>query len=113
MTALPEPLVISIDAMGGDHGPSVVAPAVARVVKEGVPKGGVHREGGSFWDGRPLRFLLHGDEAALEAAIAKLPALAGRVEIRHTERGDRRRTKSPPRPCAAARAPACGTRSRR
>ncbi len=86
MTALPEPLVISIDAMGGDHGPSVVAPAVARVVKEGVPKGGVHREGGSFWDGRPLRFLLHGDEAALETAIAKLPVLAGHVEIRHAER---------------------------
>jgi glycerol-3-phosphate acyltransferase PlsX len=83
---LPDPLVISIDAMGGDHGPSVVAPAVARVVKEGVPKGGVHREGGGAWDGRPLRFLLHGDEAALTAAVAKLPALQGRVEIRHAER---------------------------
>jgi phosphate acyltransferase len=86
VTALPEPLVISIDAMGGDHGPSVVAPAVARVVKEGVPERGVHREGGGSWDGRPLRFLLHGDEAALKAAVAKLPALAGHVEIRHAER---------------------------
>ena len=66
--------MISIDAMGGDHGPSVVAPAVARVVKEGVPKGGVHRDGGGS-DGRPLRFLLHGDEAALKTALAKLPAL--------------------------------------
>jgi glycerol-3-phosphate acyltransferase PlsX len=63
-------LVISIDAMGGDHGPSVVAPAVARVVKEGVN----------------ARFLLHGDETALKAAIAKLPGLEGRIELRHADR---------------------------
>jgi glycerol-3-phosphate acyltransferase PlsX len=83
---VPDPLVISIDAMGGDHGPSVVAPAVARVVKEGVPKGGVHRETGGSYDGRPLRFLLHGDETALKVAVGKLPALDGHVEIRHAER---------------------------
>ncbi|MFI4936773.1 MAG: phosphate acyltransferase PlsX [Caulobacterales bacterium] len=65
-----DPLVISIDAMGGDHGPSVVAPAVARVVKAGSA----------------ARFLLHGDEKALSAALAKLPVLEGRVEIRHAER---------------------------
>ncbi|HEX3918411.1 MAG TPA: phosphate acyltransferase PlsX [Caulobacteraceae bacterium] len=65
-----EPLVISIDAMGGDRGPAVVAPAVAQVIGEG----------------RAVRFLLHGDETALKAAIAKLPALEGRVEIRHSER---------------------------
>jgi glycerol-3-phosphate acyltransferase PlsX len=85
---LPE-LVISIDAMGGDHGPSVVAPAVARVIKEGVPKEGVHRESGSRPDRRenpPLRFLLHGDQAALKSAVARLPALDGHVEIRHAER---------------------------
>jgi glycerol-3-phosphate acyltransferase PlsX len=67
---VPDPLVISIDAMGGDHGPSVVAPAVARVVKEGLD----------------ARFLLHGDEAQIKAALAKLPGLDGRVEIRHAER---------------------------
>jgi glycerol-3-phosphate acyltransferase PlsX len=67
---VPDPLVISIDAMGGDHGPSVVAPAVARVLKQGVS----------------ARFLLHGDERALKAAIAKLPALQGHVEIRHTDK---------------------------
>jgi glycerol-3-phosphate acyltransferase PlsX len=83
---VPDPLVISIDAMGGDHGPSVVAPAVARVVKEGVPKGGVHRETGGAFDGRPLRFLLHGDEPALKAAVGKLPALDAHVEIRHADR---------------------------
>jgi glycerol-3-phosphate acyltransferase PlsX len=63
-------LVISIDAMGGDHGPSVVAPAVARVVKDGLD----------------ARFLLHGDETALQAAVAKLPALHGHIDIRHTDK---------------------------
>jgi glycerol-3-phosphate acyltransferase PlsX len=83
---VPDPLVISIDAMGGDHGPSVVAPAVARVVKEGVPRGGVHRESGGAFDGRPLRFLLHGDGTLLKAAVGKLPALDAHVEIRHADR---------------------------
>ena len=77
--------MISIDAMGGDHGPSVVAPAVARVVKEGVGRAGVHREG-VIAHSRPLRFLLHGDEVALKSAVAKLPGLEGQVEIRHAER---------------------------
>ena len=77
--------MISIDAMGGDFGPSVVAPAVARVVKEGVGRAGVHREG-VIAENRPLRFLLHGDEAALKSAVGKLPALEGHVEIRHAER---------------------------
>jgi len=67
---VPQPLVISIDAMGGDHGPSVVAPGVARAVKDGLA----------------ARFLLHGDPAALEAALAKLPAIAGMLEIRPAER---------------------------
>jgi len=64
------PLVISIDAMGGDHGPAVVVPAIARAVNQGLD----------------ARFLLHGDEAALKAALAKLPAIQGRVEIRHTDK---------------------------
>jgi len=67
---VPQPLVISIDAMGGDHGPSVVTPGVARAVKDGLV----------------ARFLMHGDQAALESAIAKLPAIAGMVEIRHADR---------------------------
>ena len=62
--------VISIDAMGGDHGPSVVAPAVVRVLKEGLA----------------ARFLLHGDERTLKAALARLPVAADRVEIRPAER---------------------------
>jgi glycerol-3-phosphate acyltransferase PlsX len=67
--AVPE-LVISIDAMGGDHGPSVVVPAVARAVKLGLN----------------ARFLLHGDEAVLKVALAKAPTLEGRIEIRHTDK---------------------------
>jgi glycerol-3-phosphate acyltransferase PlsX len=63
-------LVISIDAMGGDHGPDVVVPALARAVKDGVA----------------ARFLLHGDEARLTPALAKLPTLAGRYEVRHTDK---------------------------
>jgi glycerol-3-phosphate acyltransferase PlsX len=82
---LPDPLVISIDAMGGDFGPSVVAPAVARVVKEGVGRAGVHREGVIASD-RPLHFLLHGDQNALKSAVAKLPALGGHIEIRHADK---------------------------
>jgi glycerol-3-phosphate acyltransferase PlsX len=72
--AVPElvnpPLMISIDAMGGDHGPAVVVPAIARVVEQGLD----------------ARFLLHGDETVLKAALARLPRLAGRVEIRHTDK---------------------------
>jgi glycerol-3-phosphate acyltransferase PlsX len=63
-------LVISIDAMGGDHGPSVVAPAVA-LAAQALPD---------------ARFLLHGDEAAIAAKVAHHPSLKDRVEIRHTER---------------------------
>ena len=67
---MPDPLVISIDAMGGDHGPSVVVPALARVVRDGLG----------------ARFLLHGDETKLRAALAKFPAVQARVEIRHTDK---------------------------
>jgi glycerol-3-phosphate acyltransferase PlsX len=68
---LTQPLVISIDAMGGDHGPPVVVPAVVRAVA-GLPE--------------DIRFLLHGDETAIKAGLAKHPAAAARVEIRHAER---------------------------
>ncbi len=57
--------------MGGDHGPPVVIPAVVRAIAA-LP--------GS------VRFLLHGDEATIAAALARHTAAAGRVEIRHSER---------------------------
>ncbi|MDQ2859800.1 MAG: phosphate acyltransferase PlsX [Pseudomonadota bacterium] len=57
--------------MGGDHGPSVVVPGVARATKFLPPD---------------VRFLLHGDRASLDAALARAPAIAGRCEVRHTDR---------------------------
>lgn len=62
--------VISIDAMGGDHGPSVVVPGVVLAAAEAPG----------------LRFMLHGDEPAISVELAKHPALKDRVEIRHADR---------------------------
>jgi glycerol-3-phosphate acyltransferase PlsX len=68
---LTQPLVISIDAMGGDHGPPVVIPAVIRALAA-LPDN--------------VRFLLHGDEAVIRAGLAKHPAALARCDIRHAER---------------------------
>jgi len=57
--------------MGGDHGPGELVPGVARAARELGPD---------------VRFLLHGDEALLKAEVARAPALAGRVEVRHAPR---------------------------
>jgi glycerol-3-phosphate acyltransferase PlsX len=67
---LPDPLVISIDAMGGDHGPSVVVAGVLRAAKLFAP--------GS------VRFLLHGDETALNAVAGSAPG-STLWEVRHTQ----------------------------
>jgi glycerol-3-phosphate acyltransferase PlsX len=64
-------LVISIDAMGGDHGPPVVIPAVVRAI-QALPQ--------------DVGFLLHGDETIIKAGLAKHSDAARRVEIRHAER---------------------------
>jgi len=68
---LTQPLVISIDAMGGDHGPTVVIPAVVRAISA-LPD--------------DVRFLLHGDETVIKQGLAKHPDIARRVEVRHAER---------------------------
>ena len=57
--------------MGGDHGPPVVIPAVARAITS-LP--------GS------VRFLLHGDETIINAELAKHRGASDRVEVRHAER---------------------------
>ena len=67
-----ETTTISIDAMGGDHGPPVVVPGVAR-----------HAE---LWRARGVRFLLHGDQARIEAELAQVPAIRALCEIRHTDK---------------------------
>lgn len=56
--------------MGGDHGPGVVVPACAQAVAERSD----------------IRLLLHGDEAVLTAEIARHTGLAGRVEVRHSDK---------------------------
>lgn len=53
--------------MGGDHGPAVVTPGVARAAEELGPG---------------VRFLLHGEEAALIRALEACPALKDRAEVR-------------------------------
>lgn len=67
---LTQPLVISIDAMGGDNGPSVVIPAAARALQD-LPD---------------VRLLLHGDETAMRAELARCPTVAARTELRPAER---------------------------
>lgn len=63
-------IVISIDAMGGDHGPSVVVPGVAKAAQM-LPG---------------VRFLLHGDEIRLNAELAKAPTARAVSEVRHTDK---------------------------
>jgi len=58
--------------MGGDHGPSVVVPGVAY--------------GAEQWRARGVRFLLHGDQARIEAELAQAPAARAFCEIRHTDK---------------------------
>ncbi len=61
-------LTVSIDAMGGDSGPGIVVAALARSVLRHPA----------------TRFILHGDETALTALLAKRAKLADRVSIRHS-----------------------------
>jgi glycerol-3-phosphate acyltransferase PlsX len=68
---LSAPLILSVDAMGGDHGPSVVVPALGIAAARLGPG---------------VRFLIHGDEAKVGPELAKLPALSPQVEVRHTEK---------------------------
>jgi glycerol-3-phosphate acyltransferase PlsX len=62
------PVTIALDAMGGDHGPSVVVPAASIALVR-------HPE---------ARFLLVGDRARIEPELKAHPALARRAELVHT-----------------------------
>ena len=66
-----KPVTISIDAMGGDHGPPVVAAGVALALER--------------LSVRPVTFLLHGDEARLQAELARHPAAAAASRVLHTD----------------------------
>jgi len=69
---LPAPTVISLDAMGGDHGPPVVVAGVRDYIR---------RHGGEG-----VRFLLHGDEAAIVREMARHDLTADVCDIRHTDK---------------------------
>ena len=61
-------LTISIDAMGGDFGPSVTVPAALACLKENVA----------------LTLILVGDEAVLEPLLVQaLPVYGNRLQIQH------------------------------
>ncbi len=57
--------------MGGDHGPAVVVPGIARVAE--------------LIDLVGVRYLLHGDRAQIAPVLERCPAISGMVEVRHTE----------------------------
>ena len=65
------PLILSVDAMGGDYAP------------DSVIDGAAH-----FFKGRKrqVRLLLHGDEARIRPLLDRHPEIAGVCEIRHTEK---------------------------
>ncbi len=63
------PVTIALDAMGGDHGPSVVVPAAAIALVR-------HPD---------MRFILVGDEAQIQPELAAHPALADKCEVIHTD----------------------------
>jgi glycerol-3-phosphate acyltransferase PlsX len=66
---MPQPVRISLDAMGGDHGPSVVIPGAAMALE---------RHPG-------LRLLVFGDEQIIAPLLASYPKLREAAEIRHTD----------------------------
>jgi glycerol-3-phosphate acyltransferase PlsX len=66
---MPEPVRISLDAMGGDIGPAVVVPGAALALER-------HPD---------IRFLMVGDEAVLAPLLAAHPKLAAVTEVRHSD----------------------------
>ena len=66
-----DPVTISIDAMGGDHGPPVVVEGVALAAERLGDRG--------------VRYLLHGDGRRIEAELAKRPAARAASSVRHTD----------------------------
>jgi glycerol-3-phosphate acyltransferase PlsX len=70
-TEVSDSVVISVDAMGGDFGPSIVAPGLGLALKR--------------LNGRGVRFLLHGDEALLNQELAKVPEVRAVSEVRPAE----------------------------
>jgi glycerol-3-phosphate acyltransferase PlsX len=66
---MPEKVRIALDAMGGDHGPSVVVPG-AQIALRSHPG---------------AEFIFYGDRAAIEPLVAADPALQRASRVVHTE----------------------------
>jgi phosphate acyltransferase len=64
--------VISIDAMGGDFGPPVIVAGLAGEI--------------DAWRAKGVRFLLHGDQAQIEAELARKPAARDLCDIQHADK---------------------------
>ena len=64
-----QPRTIALDAMGGDHGPAVVVPGAALSL-ERYPA---------------LSYIFYGNEAQIRAELDKLPALAAKSRVVHTD----------------------------
>lgn len=64
-----EKLVLSVDAMGGDHAPDVVVEGLEQFLSRGSS----------------VEVLLHGDKAALEPLVAQTAYLKSACDIRHTD----------------------------
>jgi glycerol-3-phosphate acyltransferase PlsX len=62
-------VTIALDAMGGDHGPSVVIPAAALALVR-------HPD---------MRFIFVGDEAKIAPELAAHPTLKGKCDVVHTD----------------------------
>ncbi|MFN3275297.1 MAG: phosphate acyltransferase PlsX [Paracoccus sp. (in: a-proteobacteria)] len=62
-------VVISVDAMGGDRGPSAVVAGMSASADKNPD----------------IRFIVHGDGEVLRGLIGRRKALAGRCEIRHAD----------------------------
>src|SRR5918998_2033862 len=66
---MPKPVRISLDAMGGDHGPSIVIPGAALALER-------HPD---------LRFLMFGNETVVAPLLNAHPKLKEAAELRHTD----------------------------
>lgn len=66
---MPKPVRISLDAMGGDHGASVVVPGAALALER-------HPE---------IRFLMFGQESVIAPLLDQHPRLKSVTEVRHTD----------------------------
>ncbi len=66
---MPNTVTLSLDAMGGDHGPSVVVPGAAIALER-----------------RPdLRFVMFGNRAEIEPLLAQHPKLKAATTLHHTD----------------------------